>query len=272
MPYGESTPWTMVVTDGEEWENSYFPITYTDSDDGSQSIYTKADFADNTTGSNTIERIGYEYTANSQVTDALEIENVTVWMAATDKNSFSDGVADWTEETQMTEVFNGNVNIYPGKNLLSLQLNTPYEMDPTKNLLICVEHRGAVKKGMGFPCLWRTFNHDGARNRSIRYWAPKASSKFIEKDAAVLFVGFHQEHDGIKDINNGASANVCFDAETGKLILNGAAANVFDLSGKLLRSFNGGKEATLSLPAGMYIIKVRTADGNVQSVKLNINK
>ena len=73
-------------------------------------------------------------------------------------------------------------------------------------------------------------------------------------------------------INNGASANVCFDAETGKLILNGSAANVFDLSGKLLRSFNGGKEATLSLPAGMYIIKVRTADGNVQSVKLNINK
>ena len=272
MPYGESTPWTMVVTDGEEWESSYFPITYTDSDDGSQSIYTKADFAENTTGSNTIDRIGYEYTANSQVTDALEIENVTVWMAATDKNSFSDGVADWTEETQMTEVFSGNVNIYPGKNLLSLQLNTPYEMDPTKNLLICVEHRGAVKKGMGFPCLWRTFNKDGARNRSIRYWAPKASSKFTEKEAAVLFVGFHQEHDGIKDINNGASANVCFDAETGKLILNGSAANVFDLSGKLLRSFNGGKEATLSLPAGMYIIKVRTADGNVQSVKLNINK
>lgn len=26
------------------------------------------------------------------------------------------------------------------------------------------------------------------------------------------------------------------------------------------------------LPVGMYIIKVRTADGNVQSVKLNINK
>lgn len=269
MPFGESTPWTMIVTDDDEWESSYFPFTYTDSDDGSQSIYTKADFAANNAGSNIIERIGYEYTGN--ISDALQVENVTVWMAPTELNSFSDGVTDWVEESTMTKVFNGNITLYPGKgNLLSLQLDTPYEMDPTKNLVICVEHQGAVTSG--FPCTWRVFNNSGARTRSIRYWAPKASAKYTEKDAAVLFVGFRPERTGISEINNSTVADVYYNAETGKLVLNGSAANVFDLSGKLLRSFNGGKEATLSLPAGMYIIKVRTADGSVQSVKLNINK
>ena len=269
MPFGESTPWTMIVTDDDEWESSYFPFPHYDNDDGSQSIYVKSDFTENTSGSNTIERIGYEYTTTFE-DDALPVSNVTVWMTNTDLQEFTSGVGDWVEESTMTQVFNGDVILYPGKGYLSMQLDTPFEYDPTKNLLVCVEHQGTGSSS--FPVQWKVFNANGARNRSIRYWSPKASAKYVEKAAPVLYVGFKRERNGITEINGNAAGTVYYNALTGKLVLGGAQADVFDLSGKLLRSFNGGKEATLSLPAGMYIIKVRTADGNVQSVKLNINK
>ena len=269
MPFGESTPWTMIVTDDDECESSYFPFPHYDNDDGSQSLYVKSDFTENTSGSNTIERIGYEYTTTFE-DDALPVSNVTVWMTNTDLQEFTSGVGDWVEESTMTQVFNGDVILYPGKGYLSMQLDTPFEYDPTKNLLVCVEHQGTGSSS--FPVQWKVFNANGARNRSIRYWSPKASAKYVEKAAPVLYVGFKRERNGITEINGNAAGTVYYNALTGKLVLGGAQADVFDLSGKLLRSFNGGKEATLSLPAGMYIIKVRTADGNVQSVKLNINK
>ena len=90
-----------------------------------------------------------------------------------------------------------------------------------------------------------------------------------EASAAALFVGFKQNLTGIQDVNNGAAGNVYYNAETGKLVLGGAQADVFDLSGKLVRSYNGVSQVAPSLPAGMYVVKARTANGT-QSVKVSV--
>ena len=267
VAYGEATPWSMVVTDGDEWNYTYFPFAFADTDDGSQSIYTKNDLADNPTGHNTIERIGYLYDGNAS--DALQIPGVKVWMANTDLTSFS-SADDWMDESNMTQVFSGDVTVYPGtNNLLSLQLNTPFEYDPTKSLLICVEHQSTVTSM--FPCAWRTFNQNGMRNKSIRYWSPK-TRKYLEKPAPVLYVGFTPNRPaGIEEVNGNAAGNVYYNAKTGKLMLNGAKAEVYDLSGKLLRSYSNASEVAPNLPAGMYIVK-SNVNGNVNSVKVSINK
>ena len=49
----------------------------------------------------------------------------------------------------------------------------------------------------------------------------------------------------------------------------GAKVELFDLSGKLLRSYNGMSEVSPNLPAGMYVVKARTANG-MQSVKVSV--
>ena len=237
-----------------------------DNDDGSQSLYVKSDFTENTSGSNTIERIGYEYTTTFE-DDALPVSNVTVWMTNTDLQEFTSGVGDWVEESTMTQVFNGDVILYPGKGYLSMQLDTPFEYDPTKNLLVCVEHQGTGSSS--FPVQWKVFNTNGARNRSIRYWSPKASAKYEEKAAPVLYVGFKPERNGITEINGNAAGTVYYNALTGKLVLGGAKVELFDLSGKLLRSYNGMSEVSPNLPAGMYVVKARTANG-MQSVKVSV--
>lgn len=266
IAYGDATPWSLIVTDGDEWNYTQIPFAFADPDDGSQSVYTKADLAENPTGNNTIERIGYEYTGN--VSDALTIANLSVWMKNVDFNSFTDATG-WVDESEMTQVFNGDVTVYPGKNVLSLQLNDAFQYNPTKNLLVCVEHAGTVSQM--FPCSFRTFNENGMRNRSLRYWSPK-TNKFLVKGAPVLYVGFTPNRsNGISEVNGTAAGNVYYNAATGKLVLGGAQAQVYDLSGKLLRSYNNAAEVMPNLPSGMYIVK-STSNGNVQSVKLNINK
>ena len=116
---------------------------------------------------------------------------------------------------------------------------------------------------------WKVFNANGARNRSIRYWSPKTSAKYEEKAAPVLYVGFKPERNGITEINGNAAGNVYYNALTGKLVLGGAKVELFDLSGKLLRSYNGMSEVSPNLPAGMYVVKARTANG-MQSVKVSV--
>ena len=266
MPFGDATPWSLVITDDSEWNASYTPVCGVGGYSGSQSIYTSSDFAEKPSDSNVIERIGYEYNSNG-IEDATSLGTMTLWMANSDLTQFSKA-SEWVDETTMTQVYNGEVTIYPGNNnMISLQLDTPFEYDPTKSLIVCAQQEGTVNPE--FAALWRVFNWGGTRNRSLRFWAPKNGFTFCEASAAVLFVGFKQNLSGIQDVNNGAAANVYYNAQTGKLVLGGAPADVFDLSGKLLRSYNGVSEVAPSLPAGMYVVKARTANGT-QSVKVSV--
>ena len=211
IPFGDATPWSMVVTGDDEWDATYTPTCCSGGLSGSQSIYLKSDFAEKPSDSNIIERIGYEYDSNG-FNDALPIGTFTVWMANSDLTEFTDA-SQWLDESTMTQVFNGPVTLYPGNdNMLSLQLDTPFEYDPTKSLVICAQQEGSVNPQ--FPALWRVFNWGGARNRSLRFWTPKSSRTFCEASAAALFVGFKQNLTGIQDVNNGAAGNVYYNAET----------------------------------------------------------
>ena len=268
LPYG-TAPWTGIVTDENEEKYSYWPFAFTDATDGSQSIYTASDLDLPAKTSNTIERIGYEYDCTFD--DAREVPNLKIYMMNTDNSSFS-GDNEWVEPTTMTLVFDGTVTVKPGNgNVLSINLDTPFEYNPEKNLLVC-----AVRNGGDYGTynlLWRSFNYDGFKYRSLRY-SSYFTNKYAEKELPVLYVGFHKETSAGIDQISGSSKG--FSYENGKLVFgeNTTTASVFDLSGKLLRTYTaaGNKAIAPSLPAGLYIVKTQAADGTSSSMKLNINK
>lgn len=189
----------------------------------------------------------------------------------TDNSSFS-GDNEWVEPTTMTLVFDGTVTVKPGNgNVLSINLDTPFEYNPEKNLLVC-----AVRNGGDYGTynlLWRSFNYDGFKYRSLRY-SSYFTNKYAEKELPVLYVGFYKETSAGIDQISGSSKG--FSYENGKLVFgeNTTTASVFDLSGKLLRTYTaaGNKAIAPSLPAGLYIVKTQAADGTSSSMKLNINK
>lgn len=268
LPYG-TTPWTGIVTDGNEEKYSYWPFAFTDATDGSQSVYTASDLDLAGKKSNTIDRIGYEYDCTFD--DAREVPNLKIYMMNVDKSSMS-GDNDWGEPTTMTQVFDGTVTVKPGNgNLLSINLDTPFEYNPEKNLLVCAVRNGG-EYGT-YNILWRSFNYDGFKYRSVRY-SSYFSTKYAEKELPVLYVGFHKEAStGIDQVNASSKA---FAYENGKLVFgeNTRSASVYDVSGKLVRTYSAAGNTVVNpgLPSGLYIVKTQAADGSMSSMKLNINK
>lgn len=264
LPAG-TTPWTGIVTDeSSEWQSTYFPFSYVDPTDGSQCIYT-ADELDlpGKTG-NYIARIGYEYDGND-LSDAITDIEVKIYMANVDKTSFSDN--DWTDVSTMTLVYDGTCDIKPGKgNIMSFMLDSRFEYDPAKNLQICVVRHGDVETM--FAALWRVYNNGGFTNRSIRYWS-SSSDRWAEKEIATLYVGFTDTATGITDLTDTQSR---INFSNGQLQLGEGIvrADVYDVSGKLVRSVNG--TASVDLSQGLYIVRTQTASGQQTSQKLNIRK
>lgn len=266
LPYG-TTPWTGIVTDGNEEKFGYWPFAFSDATDGSQSVYTASDLDLLGKKSNTIERIGYEYDCTFE--DAREVANLKVYMMNVDKSSMA-GDDDWVDPTTMTQVFDGSATVKPGNgNLLSITLDTPFEYNPDKNLLICVVRNGDYGS---FNLMWRSFNYDGFKYRSLRY-SSYFSTKYAEKELPVLYVGFHKDATSIDNISGSSKT---FSYENGKLVFgeNARTARVFDISGKLIRTYDaaGNTAVNPSLPSGLYIVKTQAADGTTSSMKLNINK
>ncbi len=267
LPYG-TTPWTGIVTDGNEEKFAYWPFSFSDATDGSQSVYTASDLDLPGKKSNTIERIGYEYDCTFD--DAREVPNLKVYMMNVDKTSMA-GDDDWVDPTTMTQVFSGTATVKPGNgNLLSISLDTPFEYNPDKSLLVCVVRNGGDNGS--FNLMWRSFNYDGFKYRSLRY-SSYFSTKYAEKELPVLYVGFYKDPSGIQSVNGSSKA---FTFENGKIAFgeNARSARVYDISGKLVRSYEAAGNTTVnpSLPSGLYIIKTQAADGTTSSMKLNINK
>lgn len=260
LPAGE-TAWTGIVTDEDtEWQSSYFPFSYADPSDGSESVYYADELDLPGKKSNTIMRIGYEY--DSSISDAISPIDVKIYMANTDKTTFADG--EWDDESTLTLVYDGTCSIIPGKgNLMSFTLDTPFEYDPEKNLEICVVRSGNVD-GL-FPAQWRVFNDGGFALRSSRYWS--SSDYYAYADIATLYVGFADDSPtGIGTLKPVSRVKY----SDGKLLLGDGVvkADIYDVAGKLVRSYD--RSAVPSLPTGLYIIRTVDASGHSTSMKLNI--
>lgn len=288
--------WTTTATDSNLGSDTNVPFSYNSSCDISQSLYLASDFEAPAEGK--ITRIGYEYDGNDNLTDRTPATNLKVYMGSTDKTSFYAYMrASWWACSEdwavmgpdVTLVYDGDVTVEPGHNILALDLIEPYEYDRTKNLLVLTIREGSVDASYCWPVLWKTYNNvdltpltDTEAPTNVRTLRFSKSTSFnnsnkaeIEAFVPVLHMAFGTG-DAIFNATAGDKA-VSYDAQSGKLVFgNGVkAAQVYDLTGKLVRSYQATEtQSTVSpsLSEGLYIVRALSANGEAQSVKLSITK
>lgn len=289
-------PFTNEVNTGQnEATFTSAPFACYSSNDASQSLYYAAEV--NAPEKSTITRIGYEYDGADKLTDRLNIGNVKIYMANTDKQYYDayeksarwSVSTDWIDPEEMTLVYEGEASLDPGKNnIASFTLQTPFEYDRTRNLAVCVLREGDISSDMNFPAQWHVYSnvdydYDASNvitnYRTLRYYRGAAFSTVLEADGEtwvpVLHLSFVDGSDtSIGQLQNGASVSVTYDAAAHALVLGEGIvrAQLYDVTGKLLLTCNQAGRHTVSLSAGVYVVRALLANGQAVSVKLNIAK
>lgn len=267
LPQG-MTPFNVTITDESTLgEYTRAPMSFFVNESMSQSLY----LADEINMSGTIQRIAYEYKGND-ITSVLGPVSVKVYMCNTDKDIYSsenDGIAI----EDMQQVYEGEVTINPGSNVMSFILPEGFEYDSTKNLCVAVVKTGLV--GNSYPALFKVFN---SNQFDITRTIVNDGSLIADWDVPVIKLAIKNEiTEDIQNINIGAPS-VWYDSSSSTLNFNEAnvkSVSVYDISGKMVSRFNlTGTETSVpvNLPAGLYIVHTMAVDGSISNVKINVNK
>jgi|GEM_PF-2927765 len=99
----------------------YYGYTY------SQSIFYSSEIPLN----GAIEKISWYYEGNAWTDD------IRIFMANTSKTQF-DNSSDWIPLNQLTEVYDGQLSVTNTVGWVTIQLDNPFQYDPTQNLVIAV--------------------------------------------------------------------------------------------------------------------------------------
>lgn len=268
--------WTNYVENDNEGQNTTLPVSYMYKYSHTQSIYYADEIGAKEDGK--IHRIGYEYTSNDGVAQDYGPVSVKVYMANTDRTVFEEEGYSYMPQEEMTLVYEGEMTVGEGTNVVSFNLQTPFEYDNTKNLCIAVAKDGLV--GHDYPALFRVFNDnmwDPAYYRSTKY---QGTSEFSGANiyplptVPFLRLAIKYQTSGINNIAIGS--NVQYDAASGELMFNDSnvsKAAVYDVSGKLVKNYsisNTQSSFRLGLKPGLYIVRTTATDGQKSSVKLYV--
>lgn len=274
-----TTPWTNVVTSGkDEGQDTHGPSMNCDKYERTQSVYYASEI--NAEKGCEIKRLGYVYTPNSNLTDRTDPFDVKIYLAHTDLTKFTD-LYDWLDEEKLTLVYDGTFTLEPGtEHVLSFNLQTPFEYDNTKNLIVVFDKTGAVPSELAFCALYKVFNSWGSTsniNRSLEYGGNAPFSQFgsqTYQSAPVLYLGIQNKTTGITNNVYVTGKNFSFDSNTGIITFNEDIKNadIYTTDGKLIKKINAEVSRTtkLNMPAGLYIVKTIADNGIVTSVKLNV--
>lgn len=267
LPEGMA-PFNVTVTDENTLgEYTRTPMSFVVNESMSQSLY----LADEIGMEGKIQRMAFEYKGND-ITSVLGPVNVKIYMCNTDKDIYSSETDDIPLE-EMQQVYEGEVTINPGTNIMSFILSDEFEYDKTKNLCIAVVKTGLV--GNSYPALFTVFNNGQFDiTRTIINDGSPIASWYVP----VVKLAIKNDITGsVQNVNIGGSS-VWYDSANSTLNFNNANVKkvyVYDISGKMINLFNlKGTETSLSvnLPAGLYIVRTLSVDGSVNNVKISVNK
>ncbi|MFA6199929.1 MAG: fibronectin type III domain-containing protein [Bacteroidales bacterium] len=148
------TPYTATIGSGTS-TTTYLPIYGYTAYNYSQQIYTQPEI--NTKGE--ITKIRFYYVSGGSLET---IKDWVVYLGHTTKTSFS-STTDWVPLTELTEVFNGEINLPSATGWMEIILTTPFVYNNTDNLVVAVDENTAG----GVTTTWRQYS--SASNRSIAY-------------------------------------------------------------------------------------------------------
>lgn len=119
----------MVIGDGSEWYG--LPIYPYHARSYSQSIFLQSEMD---IGNHRIDKISYYWNGRRE---AINSNNLLIYMAHTDKTEFANG-EDWVPVSEMMQVFDGHVNIPAAMGWVEIELDYPFIYNNTDNLVIAV--------------------------------------------------------------------------------------------------------------------------------------
>ena len=269
-------PYNMVVEGENPGTFTRLPMSFFRTYSSGQSIY-RADELGLGEGSK-IHRLAIVYdNNNSDVT--VGPFDVKVYLGLTDKSDVGYETVDWTPLAEQTLVFDGTQAILAGSdNLMSFNLDEPFEYDPTKNLVVTFCKSG--ESASRYPAAFHQFNDSWSDEENYRSLLYESTSGY--EDASNNYSGYpyipvlHLAVEkgsvvGITEIVVGGDG-ISFD--NGTVRLNGidvARLTVYDLTGRVVldQSVATGKTAVnTSLQQGVYVVKAVGRDGKVYTKKV----
>lgn len=273
-----STAWTNIVTSGkDEGEDTHGPVTYYGAYDYSEAAYYPSEVKGENGGE--IVRIAYPYRGNDNLKDRTDESDVKIYMGYNDIKSYT-STADALSEDKLTLVYEGTMYLEPGdNNMLTFNLDTPFKYDNTRNLVIVVKRSGAVTSAEQFCALFKVFNNNwSAPKRSLSYsenaeYAGENASLY--PSAPMVYLAIKSNATGITTTKAVAGA-FNYDSNSGVMTFADGVKSVTvnSLDGKLVKAakVNGKSKLALNLDKGVYVVSMKTADGNNSNIKLNVAK
>ena len=256
------------------WVSTWLPLRIYDQYSASQTYYT-ADMLGLDEEVNKIRGLAWVY--NSPVD--IKFDNLQIWLAASDRDVFLSN--KWDNENNKL-VYNGPLSIPAGDNLfMSVTLDEVFELDQYDNLLVTIYATESENTGnQNFPLQFHVWNNananiDASDGRDHSYYYGSAEpfnftqNGYRENSIPVLYIAANGKQDSVEclEFNNGL--NVRVSGNTVFLPGNAASLEVFDFNGGKLVSLDveGRNNVSLPLPAGLYIVRVADAAGNLTTVK-----
>ena len=273
----ENAVWSKVVTSKkDESVDTHGPVVYFSTYDHTEHIYYAKEIKG--VAGDQIMRIGYSYSGNDNLKDRTAESKVQVYMGHTKKKGF-ESAADGMSKNDLTLVYDGTMVLEPGQdNMLIFNLDTPFEYDPTQNLVIVIDREGEVPSEQMFCALFDVFsaNPNSGVNRSLSfsesfsYTAGKAS---LWDSAALLYLAV-ENPTGITSTKV-LGTQFSYDGASGVLSVDDAVRSVavHSVDGMLVKSADvKGGQLYLGLAKGVYVVRMTTVDGKQSNVKLYVTK
>lgn len=274
-------PINYTVTNGDEGVNTRVPMSFMKYGSYSQCIYHASEMK--IAGAPKIHRLAFKYDTYT----AVDNFDVVVYLTTTTKEGFDDEAQDWewTPVAEQTKVYEGKQSILSGTgNMMVFDLETPFEFDPTKNLMVTVFKKGDSSDQ--FPAMFQTYNSSWVKPyRTLRYETQGESEPIgdatssgctVVADLPVLYLAVKDlETTGITELVIG-DAGISY--SDGKINFNGVDAvsvAVYDLTGRVMLDTKVAANVdavNASLVQGVYVVKVVARDGKVYTTKIRVAK
>lgn len=273
----DNAVWNKVVTSKkDESVDTHGPVVYWSTYDHTEHIYYAKEI--NGQAGDQIKRIGYVYSGNSNLTDRTAESEVKIYMGHTSMKGFASG-EDAMKPSDLTLVYDGTMVLEPGTdNMLTFTLDTPFEYDPTQNLVIVVDRVGEVPKEQRFCALFNVFsaNNSSGVNRSLSFsesYEHTIGKATPWESAALLYLAV-ENSTGITSTKV-LGTQFSYDGNSGVLSFEDAVSKVavYSVDGKLVKSADvKGGQLYLGLAKGIYVVRLTAADGKQSNVKLYVTK
>lgn len=273
----DNAVWNKVVTSKKgESVDTHGPVVYWSTYDHTEHIYYAKEI--NGQAGDQIKRIGYVYSGNSNLTDRTAESEVKIYMGHTSMKGFASG-EDAMKPSDLTLVYDGTMVLEPGTdNMLTFTLDTPFEYDPTQNLVIVVDRVGEVPKEQRFCALFNVFsaNSSSGVNRSLSFsesYEHTIGKATPWESAALLYLAV-ENSTGITSTKV-LGTQFSYDGNSGVLSFEDAVSKVavYSVDGKLVKSADvKGGQLYLGLAKGIYVVRLTAADGKQSNVKLYVTK